>query len=309
MDALSSIFDNLRLNSSYYYRASFKGSWGVNIPNDQKMARFHIVVDGFFWLQTHEKERIKVSKGDIVIVFNGLDHKMKSEEFIEVMEANNFIENSVEFKQGEILRYDKGEGTLTNIICGHFCFESRATHPLLKSLPDVLHIKKEENTHAPWLDTLLDFVDFESNNLLPGSNAVIRRMSEVIFIQAIRSFISRNLENRFFLSLLGDAQIARSLDAFHQDIAKKWTIEGLAKESGLSRTIYSKRFKELSDSTPVEYMTNVRIGVAKEELLRTQKSVDEIAVNLGYQASEHFQKLFKKVTGLTPSQYRKRSTS
>ena len=170
------------------------------------------------------------------------------------------LQDAQEHIPGELLRYQKGEGKTTNIICGHFCFENNDTHPVIKNLPDVMHIERKDNDHSPWLRTILDFIDFESKAPKPGTRTLIKKLTEVIFIQAIRIYLVKSGEQSTALNLLSDQQISRSIAALHEAPQKKWTLESLARVSGLSRTVYSKRFKAVSGMTPLNYINQLAHG-------------------------------------------------
>jgi AraC-like DNA-binding protein len=225
------------------------------------------------------------------------------------VEAKIFLEKADEFVPGELLQFRQGKGRTTNIICGHFHFENNNAHPILKNLPPLLHIKKEENSHSPWLSTMLDFVDFESKLPSPGTRTLIKKLTEVIFIQAIRVYLEKNSQNSSILNLVSDQYISRSIDAIHHHPEKKWTIDELAATAGLSRTVYSKRFKQISGMTPHNYLTHWRMEIACELLKNTDKTTAEIAEAIGYQTNEHFQKAFKKQNGITPSRFRKNTNT
>ena len=306
MDVFSNILDRISLKSSFYYRASLSGQWGVDMPKDKDMARFHIVTEGDFWLEIEGSiEKTKVSTGDIVIVFHGKQHLMLNQQKTKPIEAQVLLEKADEYMPGELLLYANGSGKTTNIICGHFQFQNGRSHPIIQNLPSLLHIKNEENSHSPWLGTILDFVDFESKQPKPGTRTLIQKLTEVIFIQAIRVYLERGGENSTVLKLISDQYISRSIDAIHRRPEKKWTLDNLAAEAGLSRTVYSKRFKQISGMTPHNYLTHWRMEVARDLLIKTEKPIEEIAGLVGYQSGEHFQKAFKKETGVTPSKFRK----
>ena len=170
----------------------------------------------------------------------------------------------------------------------------------------MLHIKKEQSLNFAWINTALDFIDFEAVQREPGANSIIKRLSEITFIQAIRVYMKENKENSVFLSGINDRYIRISLEEIHADPGKKWKVEELARVAGLSRTLYSERFKKLTGMTPANYITTWRMELAKERLKDRDQSVGQIASDLGYEAEEHFQKTFKKHIGETPSGFRKR---
>ncbi|PIK13503.1 AraC family transcriptional regulator [Halobacteriovorax sp. JY17] len=304
MDILSDILNHLDMKTSLYFRTDLTAPWGVNVPAYKNVARFHIVLSGSFWFSTEGQESFKVSPGDIILVPHGKEHTLRDNPKSDVHSLNDVIEGA-EYKAGELLKYGEGTGSCTQLICGHFEFEEDNVHPFLTSFPSVIHIKKDGKHNFSWLGTALDFIDYESINREPGADSIINKLSEVTFIQALRSFMRENAVNTLFLSALNDKYIRKSIEEIHTNPGKKWKLEDLAKAAGLSRTVYAERFHKLTGTTPMNYVTQWRMEKAKKYLKDETLSVDQIAQEIGYAASESFQKSFKKIFGVTPSAYRK----
>jgi len=305
MDILSEILNQIDLSSSFYYRTSFGSKWGLSMPETDSIARFHIVTKGSFWLSVdHVKYHSEIKEGDILIIFKGLEHKMKSSIDSEILSEIEFSTQS-EMAENNTLQFGEQNEKATNIVCGHFSFSKNESHPFINSLPNILHIKQENNTHSSWLELMLNFIDFESKNHRPGTETILKKLTEVIFIQAFRVYLENSTEKVSYFNLINDAYTKKALDSIHNDISRKWSLDELALIAGMSRTNFSKHFKSISGTTPGEYITNLRITKAKELLSNTKEPVAEIAFSIGYQSSEHFQKSFKKKVGVTPSVFRK----
>jgi AraC-like DNA-binding protein len=306
MDILSNILDQIDLSSSFYYRTSFGGKWGLSMPKDETTARFHIVSKGSFWLFVEqEKYHTEIKEGDILIVFRGLEHKMSDGKKSKILSEIEF-NNSSHLTDSGVLNFGDQSSKVTNIICGHFSFAKNKTHPFLSSLPNILHIKKEDNNHSSWLTMILDFIDFESKNSKAGTEIILKKLTEIIFIQAFRVYLETNKQEISYFNLINDSYAKKALDSIHMNPSEKWTLEKLALIAGMSRTNFSKHFKSISGITPIEYLTNWRLERAKDMLTTTDIPIAEIANTVGYEASEYFQKIFKKNVGVTPSTFRKK---
>ncbi|MEX3012483.1 cupin domain-containing protein [Acinetobacter baumannii] len=81
-----------------------------------------------------------------------------------------------------------------NVVCGHFCFNGGPDHPFLNSLPNVVHIKSADNSHSPWLAMLLSIIEQEAKSGLPGSNTLVRKLTEIIFVQALRIHMYKSIK-------------------------------------------------------------------------------------------------------------------
>jgi transcriptional regulator GlxA family with amidase domain len=90
---------------------------------------------------------------------------------------------------------------------------------------------------------------------------------------------------------------------------KDWTLESLASEIGMSRSVFFNQFKKLVHETPMSYLTNWRIRRAQKLLITNQSNVSEIATNVGYQSEAAFNRIFKSKTGQTPAVYRRSKLS
>ncbi len=100
-----------------------------------------------------------------------------------------------------------------NVVCGHFCFDGGPDHPFLNSLPNVVHIKSTENSHSPWLTMLLSIIEQEAKSGLPGSNTLVRKLTEIIFVQALRIHMYKSNKNVGFFKLIENPQLSKSLEA------------------------------------------------------------------------------------------------
>ena len=83
------------------------------------------------------------------------------------------------------------------------------------------------------------------------------------------------------------------------------TVKHFAERCFLSPNYFGDLIKKETGRTPQEYIQNKIIGLAKDELLSTTKTINEISYELGFQYSQHFNRYFKRGTGMTPSEYRK----
>ncbi|WP_428682607.1 GlxA family transcriptional regulator [Sphingopyxis sp.] len=80
----------------------------------------------------------------------------------------------------------------------------------------------------------------------------------------------------------------------------------MAAEAGMEERTFQRRFKAATGMTPVEYVQHIRVGKARELLEFTKRTVDQIAWAVGYEDAAAFRKLFHRITGLSPQEYRQR---
>lgn len=305
VDILSEVLDKIQLTSSYWYRTSFAGEWGIKFPKEENIAKFHIVTHGEFWFEA-PKQKIKslAEQGDILILFKGMEHNLISSPKVKP-ETEISFRSKANLSNSQVLEYGDQNKLKSNIVCGHFNFNGGPDHPFLRSLPSIVHVRANENSHSPWLIMLINIIEFETKSNQPGRNSLVKKLTEIIFIQALRIYMRKSVKTNGFLKLIANPSISKTLEAIHRQVGRKWGLKELAEIAGMSRTNYSVKFKELSGMTPLDYLTYCRLETAKQMLKETTKSIPEVSESVGYPSHEHFQKLFKKKIGQTPSAYRK----
>ena len=94
----------------------------------------------------------------------------------------------------------------------------------------------------------------------------MRRMADVLFIQAVRAYAAQNGCVAGWLRALSDRRIGQALMTLHARYAEPWTLESLAREVGMSRTLLAVQFKELVGESPISYLTRWRIMRAANRL-------------------------------------------
>jgi len=145
----------------------------------------------------------------------------------------------------------------------------------------------------------------ELNNERPGSSVMLKCLSEIMFINIIRAYLEQAAPDSGFLSALNDPRISKALKLMQDSPQNNWTLESLASESSMSRSVFFNQFKKLVHETPLTYLTNWRIRQAQKLLTRDNRNISEIAANVGYQSEAAFNRIFKAKTGQTPAVYRR----
>ncbi|WP_213279948.1 GlxA family transcriptional regulator [Chryseobacterium indologenes] len=103
-----------------------------------------------------------------------------------------------------------------------------------------------------------------------------------------------------------DEQIKNVQDFIEDHYEEKITVEDLATYAGMGRRTFERRFKDATNNTPLEYMQRVRIEAAKKFFEASRKNVSEVMYNVGYTDTKAFRDIFRKITGITPIEYRNR---
>ena len=304
MDVLTDILNTLRLKGSLYFRTELTSPWGVYVPAERNVARFHIVIRGHCSLRVEgQKNSLSMANGDLVIIPHGAAHHIVDDLNTPSRPLEDVLSEVGYSGTGPLIYGGGGLGCC--LVCGQFKFENEVFHPLLDNLPAILHILGNESYNTKWLDSAMGFIANEAATEQPGAFAIIDRLSEIIFIQVIRAYMNASKSHIPFIAALRDPQISRALSEIHNRPDLYWTAEKLGHVVGMSRSVFFNRFSQLVGMTPHEYMTLVRMQKAGRLLASTQKPLNVIAESVGYTSEAAFSTSFKQHFGKRPGEYRR----
>ncbi len=310
MDILSDVLSALKLKGCLYFNTRFYGPWGIRVPKLGNVARFHLVTDGPCAVRIGQSETVvNLSKGDIIIIPHGKAHILSdkadspSAALDDALAASNFTGQGL-FEYGSSDRASE-----TQLICGHLEFDDAFLHPLIKQLPDCMVVKAKQLEEIVWLGHAIRSLTEIQLSAQMGNNAIVQKLSEIIFIHVIKVWqTSLNTEENF-LYAISDPHIGKSLQCFHANPQQKWSLHVLALEAGLSRTLFAERFRLLVGMPPMQYIKQWRVQQAQLLLRESSQSVDQIAQSVGYASVTAFTRIFKKLVGFGPGAYRKQGNN
>jgi AraC-like DNA-binding protein len=139
----------------------------------------------------------------------------------------------------------------------------------------------------------------------PGAQMVISRLTDVLFVQVLRDWISDSALLPGWLTALSHPQIGPALAAVHEKPDALWTVEKLARHAHLSRTAFSTRFAATVGEPPQKYLARLRMQQAARLLNQGQMSIASVASTIGYESESAFNKAFKRWHGRTPGAVRR----
>jgi transcriptional regulator GlxA family with amidase domain len=186
---------------------------------------------------------------------------------------------------------------------GYFRFD-RANAPLLvKLLPSIVHIRREE-PEAARLRKIVELIGEEADAHRPGRALILERLVEVLLVEALRfRSASAAREEQGLLAGLSDPALARALREIHVDVARRWTVEQLARTAGMSRAVFAERFARKVGMPPMHYLLEWRVALAKDMLRSERPSLADVAERVGYQSASAFSTAFTRLTGRSPSEF------
>ncbi|HUN09046.1 MAG TPA: AraC family transcriptional regulator [Aggregatilineales bacterium] len=289
MDALKQILHAIRLQPQMFERHALTAPWQRE-GSASHSAAWHLVESGSCSLQMGaENEPRLMATGDLLVVTNTRHYEIRHN-------PARSTENGPQ------------PVGLTTLISGEFRTEHNIVTPLFSLLPPLIHIPNQGGKPVYWLATALPGIQSEFYSGRPGSEAVVSRLMDILFIMVMRSWIDQHTEGGGgWLGALYDPYIGKALNAIHAHPDHPWTLEVLAQSTGLSRSFFSERFTLTVGESPMKYLTRWRVQLATTWLSDdVNLTVEEVAHKVGYTSSFAFSKAFKRMTGSAPTAYRRR---
>lgn len=267
-DILNDALCQLYIRGALYCRSNLRAPWAFSVERRTTLG-FHAVTRGRGWLEVEGEERkILVSRGDLVLLPHGHSHVMRDSskskpKSLDEIVAENPLEDGIRLQAG-------GKGPLTILLCGGFQVEGRTTNPLLANLPKIIHVMGRNGQSISWLQTTLRQIELETRSARPGTQTVIARLSDILFIQTVRAYfneLTRGATGGWF-GALKDPQVGAAIALIHRQPEVSWDVTSLAARVGMSRSNFSARFGALVGESPLKYLTKWRVQKAAW-LLRT----------------------------------------
>lgn len=306
MDLLSNILAVMKLRGTLYFRTSFTAPWGVEVPSFENVARFHYAHRGRCWVHVEGAHGpVSLDQGDLVVIPHGARHVIGDPKEAGAMALDRVIEASGFKGEGALVFGGGGEAHATELICGHFAFDSQVTHPLLAALPPVIHVRNYGDAAHHWLDQTLKVIGAEAGRSGLGADLIALKLSETICVQAIRAFLTGEGRDHLVSAGFTDPRISRALTAVHRDPAADWTLERMAREAGQSRSAFAERFRRVMGETPLDYLTHWRMLTAHRLLTESRAPLTEVAERSGYRSEAAFGRAFKRHFRRTPASLRR----
>lgn len=310
MDVLTEAMSLIRTRGQIYGRLEFVAPWGFTFPGEKGICL--MVTRGSCFLGVDGKTpTIPLVDGDFVFLAAPQSYTLCSDPDLPVRPMQEEI-SPAKFRQQRSIQFrGSDKGLLTSLIAGCFAFATPESEWLASHLPPLIHVSAA-SAHSPhWFQSTLQFIDTEIAQRLPGSDTIVDRLAEVLFVQAVRTRITSPYrdENPSWLRALADSQIAEALGRMHSEPGHPWTVPELARVASMSRSAFAARFRELVGSTPLEHLTQWRM-VRAAGMIREGHTVKMAAVAsaVGYESEAAFGKVFRRVVGVSPGKYRHQVT-
>jgi transcriptional regulator GlxA family with amidase domain len=168
-------------------------------------------------------------------------------------------------------------------------------------LPDLIHIRSSD-AGIDSISQIIKLIDKEARGEGAGRDLILERLVEVMLLEALRS-TDAEIQKTGLLAGLRDPAIAAALRTMHADVSHNWSVAELGRRAGMSRSAFADRFAKTVGSTPIDYLLQLRMALAKDMLRREKRSLSEVADVIGYQSTSAFSTAFRRSTGISPGAF------
>jgi AraC-like DNA-binding protein len=317
MDALSDVLRVAHLTGGVFLHAEFSAPWCIAtrvspehcmpaLGPASHLIPYHYVLEGDLHVRVEGQDGVElaISTGEIVL-FPGNNLHLMGSDLSQPPVAGRDIIKPPE-GGGLYSIHHGGNGRRTRMICGFLGCASAEGNPVISTLPPLLKLSVQQGGAAEWIRSTFQYAAEEVSACRPGSETVLAKLSELLFVEAVRRYAEALPDGQTgWFAGLRDPFVARTLALLHGDIIRRWTVDDLGREVGLSRSALADRFTRLIGVPPMHYLASWRMQVATQKLRNTSTPLARIAEIVGYDSEAAFSRAFKKAFRVPPAAWRR----
>lgn len=308
MDVLSDVLRNVRLSGALLFFAEYRSPWCVAcppshiiapllVPGARQLVIFHIVIEGTCLVNRPDEEPVELQAGDAIMMARGDPHFLADEIGREAAPLVELLPMPPWAKAPYLVH--GGNGSLTRVLCGFLHCADAHLSPFLASLPPVVRVEGTDGVASSLLAVQKLLIE-EARNEKPGYACVLSRLTETFFVEALRQHIAADSSSPA-LAALKDPVVGDALVRMHDEPLRDWSVEALARQIGVSRSLLAARFTALMDCSPMKYLARWRLLMAARRLQEGNESIAAVGASIGYESEAAFNRAFKRHLGAPPA--------
>lgn len=300
-DTLSDVLRAIKLTGALFFGVNATSPWSVEVPQADSFARiilpraqhvisYHIISQGSGWVRVGSEPPVQFLAHDILVIPHGNSYAMYSETAAPPLltedHSLDFFRAMADGRLPSTVSEGGGNPPLVRYVCGFLGCDARPFNPLLAALPKLMRLHRGSDEVSHLLDSLIDLTLGEASAERAGTQCMRLRLSELMFVEVIRLHLETlGPDQSGWLAGLRDPVVGRAIGLLHQKPAQDWTLDGLARETGVSRSVLAARFTALIGCPPMQYLTRWRVQLAARQLNDGAAKVAAVGREVGY-ASE-----------------------
>ncbi|MDB5687025.1 MAG: AraC family transcriptional regulator, partial [Rhizorhabdus sp.] len=301
MHTLSELLSSMRLSGGVFLDGVMRGPWSILSELRQSdcaayfptapsyIIAYHYVRTGSLFCQIGDGPLVPVQAGEIVILPRNLPHFLHGPDPDEPVNGRDML--SGPDADGLFRVRIGGSGAETSIYCG-FLGSTTPENMLLRTLPPIMVIALDDARESDWIRRSLEFA---VHGLSKDSPETVGKLAEGLFAEAVRRYIDALPPGEGgWLAGLGDPAVGRTIALIHSRYADALSLDTLAREAGVSKTVLGDRFRALLGESPMQYCAKWRMHVAADMLRKDRQNAGSVAYSVGFNSEAAFNRAFKR---------------
>lgn len=321
-DPLSDVLRTVRLTGALFFLVDASSPWveelppavsfgNVLLPGAQQIVSYHVVTKGPCWGALVDGPAVRLETGDIFLVPHGDAYALSSAPGMRgegsLEDARAFFRQMAAGELPFVVTEGGGGADKFGVMCGFLGCDARPFNPVLGALSRLVHVRRSLEA-VDHLGPLIEFALAEARERRSGGQCMLVRLSELMFIEVVRRHLSGlPREETGWLAGLRDPVVGQALALLHAQTGRAWTLETLAREVGLSRSVLADRFVHYVGEPPMRYLAQWRMQVAARRLADGRTKVSGVALEVGYDSEAAFSRAFKRIVGASPASWRRQA--
>ena len=299
MDVLEDLLTRARARGSVFAASALHGQQGLSFDDSGRLS-VHPVLSGELWCRTGGRT-VHARAGDVLILRGGQAFELLTHPEAVPMRLSEALLAGSEPAQARRLDL-AGDGPVTEFLCGAYTFTGTLCDALVAQVPEVAVVRPTDGSVA----AAVDLVRQELAHERAGTSMVLDRMLDVLLVGCLRALWVDQPRPPVWAGVPQDPAVGAALRALHAQPAHPWTVEELAGVASLSRAALAKRFTAEVGAPPMTYLTQWRMGLARQSLSEDGATLAAVARQVGYASEYAFAAAFKREVGEAPGRWRAR---
>jgi AraC-like DNA-binding protein len=308
MDAVAALLDGPRAREALLLRSSMDPPWSLRIEDEAPLTVLSMV-RGEAWVMPGDGEPARLGAGDVALLRGPDPYTVADDPATrpqvailpgQVCRSLGDGKDMAESWRLGVRTWGNAADGATVMLIGTYQLDGEVSRRVLRALPALLVVRASE-----WDCPVIPLLAEEIVKDEPGQEAVLDRLLDLLLIAVLRAWFARpGGEGPRWYRAYGDPVVGHALRLLHHNPAHPWTVEELARESGVSRAALARRFQELVGEPPIAFLTSWRLALAADLLLEPGATIGSVAHEVGYGTPFALSAAFKRVRGVSPREHR-----
>lgn len=311
---LEAALAGVRLDGAIFLRAEYTEPWSYASPvacdlaellrpGRERLVLFHIVAAGRCWIRLDDGERHWAERGDVIVLPYGDQHRMGGTEDVATTVPIATLLDPPPWHDLPTIHHGGG-GARTEVVCGYLESDDPLFDPTLRALPPVFVVRPPP-TVAEWVEASIAYALAASAGDRSAHATVATRLPELLLVEVLRLHLQTTpAADHGWVAALHDPVLAPALAHLHGAPEHRWTVAELATAAACSRSLLDDRFRQVLGRSPIQYLREWRMHVARDLLATTDLTIEAIAHRVGYDAEAAFSRAFRREVGRAPAHWR-----